>query len=215
MLRSFDPKKLPNDPFRTVGKLACAAHSSPFSMAVDRRGVAWINYAGTVYRVSILDGKCLQARKPTGAPSEFGMGFVSDGAERETLYVSGYNELTFGVSMSRRGPRETYRQVRHPQNPELSARAPATLGSSPIRRRGVQEIDRAPAHDRSVCPSAHRAETSALASRTVAASSTCSSRSTAPQSTVRAKTVTRTRARHLPSRIVGAASRLRAALESR
>ena len=97
-LLSFDPKKLPNDPFHSIGKLTCDSRSSPFSMAVDRLGVAWVNYhSGAVYRVSIVDGKCMQARFPANAPNEFGMGFVSDGpkADTEKLFVSGYESGAF------------------------------------------------------------------------------------------------------------------------
>ncbi|MBA2544434.1 MAG: hypothetical protein H0V17_32630, partial [Deltaproteobacteria bacterium] len=43
-LLSFDPKKLPGDPFRKIGELSCDRSSSPFSMAVDRTGIAWVLY---------------------------------------------------------------------------------------------------------------------------------------------------------------------------
>ncbi len=90
-LFSFDPRKLPGDPYRKIGELACGA-SSPFSMAVDRTGVAWVVYqTGTLYQVSLLDAHCFaQAAAPEGAPRTFGMGFVSDGpkATTEKLYVA-------------------------------------------------------------------------------------------------------------------------------
>src|SRR5262245_51347187 len=35
-LSSFDPKKLPGDPFHRIGKLKCEPGGQPFSMAVDR-----------------------------------------------------------------------------------------------------------------------------------------------------------------------------------
>ena len=91
-LLSFDPRKLPGDPFRKIGELTCGA-GSPFSMAVDRTGVAWVVYhTGTLYQVSLLDAHCFaQAAPPEGAPLTFGMGFVSDGpkATTEKLYVAG------------------------------------------------------------------------------------------------------------------------------
>src|SRR5580692_2071063 len=37
-LLSFDPRKLPGDPFKVVGHLACGGDGTPFSMAVDRKG---------------------------------------------------------------------------------------------------------------------------------------------------------------------------------
>ena len=92
-LASFDPRKLPGDPFHVVGKLGCDPASHPFSMAVDREGVAWVLYmSGDVYRVSILDARCSPAvyRYDARGPQVFGMGFVTDGpkATTEQLYVA-------------------------------------------------------------------------------------------------------------------------------
>lgn len=147
-LRSFDPKKLPGDPFHTVGKLACDGRSSPFSMAVDRRGIAWVNYhSGAVYRVSIIDGRCLQAREPVDAPNEFGMGFVSDGDERETLYVTAYNDARFAeLDVTRKAPRwKPLGQFVASKNPELTGTSAGELfGFFPEEGDGfVQQIDRA------------------------------------------------------------------------
>lgn len=90
-LLAFDPRKLPEDPFRKIGTLACDRTSSPFSMAVDRTGIAWVLYTtGVLYRVSIFDAHCLaRAARPRGAPPTFGMGFVTDGpkATTEKLFV--------------------------------------------------------------------------------------------------------------------------------
>jgi hypothetical protein len=94
-LLSFDPKKLPADPFRPIGPLSCEGSSQPNSMAVDRTGIAWLNYAnGSLHQASVIDGHCFsQAAPPEGAPSRrFCMGFVTDGpkATSEKLYVVEY-----------------------------------------------------------------------------------------------------------------------------
>ena len=90
-LRAFDPSKLPDDPFRVVGKLACEPDHVPFSMAVDRRGIAWVLYDdGKLFRVSILDAHCTLAGAPDHAPLTFGMGFSTDGPGKDDkLYVAG------------------------------------------------------------------------------------------------------------------------------
>ncbi len=92
-LLSFDPRKLPEDPFHLVGTLACDPESTPNSMAVDRRGIAWLGYQnGLVFRASIVDGHCNKSgTKPSGAPRTFGMGFVTDGPKStsEKLWVAG------------------------------------------------------------------------------------------------------------------------------
>ncbi len=92
-LYSFDPRKLPADPFHLVAKLACEETLSVNSMAVDRSGIAWLGYhSGAVHRASIVDGHCSTPGSiPRGAPTSFGMGFVSDGpkAITEKLFVAG------------------------------------------------------------------------------------------------------------------------------
>lgn len=92
-LASFDPKKLPGDPFQVVAKLECDPASTLNSMAVDRYGVAWLGYHdGKVYRASISDGHCSPLGvTPEGAPLHFGMGYVSDGPKLDTekLFVAG------------------------------------------------------------------------------------------------------------------------------
>jgi len=149
-LKSFDPKLLPNDPFHTVGKLTCDSRSSPFSMAVDRKGIAWVNYhSGAVYRVSIIDAKCLQARYPDGpATKEFGMGFVSDGpgATTEKLFVAAYDQGTFAeLDVSAKQPLwKPVGAFDAVKNPELTGTGGGQLfGFFPEDGDGfVQEIDR-------------------------------------------------------------------------
>jgi hypothetical protein len=88
-LLSFDPQTLA---FKSIGTLACSGFSTPFSMAVDRKGVAFVLYSdGNIYKVSTTDASCA----PSGYKalqkgwSLFGMGWVSDtaGTNQETLFV--------------------------------------------------------------------------------------------------------------------------------
>ena len=93
-LLSFDPRKLPHDPFQRIGKLACGDPvGGPFSMSVDRHGVAWVVYNdGQLFKVSITDAKCRAAPYAAGARGfrRFGMGFVTDapGGTTEKLFIS-------------------------------------------------------------------------------------------------------------------------------
>ena len=90
-LFSFYP---PDLSFKFIGNLVCpsAPGSTPFSMAVDRRGVAYVLYSdGQLFRVSTATAACV----PTPfAPNQngfetFGMGFASDvGGAAEKLYVT-------------------------------------------------------------------------------------------------------------------------------
>ena len=95
---SFDPRKLPDDPFHLIGRLQCGGGmaGSPFSMSVDRNGVAWVLYSsGQLFKVSISDAKCTPAPRVDRGYSLFGMGFASDapGAQTEKLYVAGADTL--------------------------------------------------------------------------------------------------------------------------
>ncbi|MEO7096615.1 MAG: hypothetical protein ABI175_25380 [Polyangiales bacterium] len=153
-LKSFDPKRLPDDPFHTVGKLDCET-GRPFSMAVDRRGVAWVVYdSGKLYRVSIIDGHCGPSgyEREDAASLVFGMGFASDGpkSDRETLFVaSGDESHGFGRIDTSADPPKLVALPDLPakpdQNPELSGTGDGKLfGYFPDNGLGfVQEIDRA------------------------------------------------------------------------
>lgn len=152
-LSSFDPRKLPGDPFRVVGNLACETRSTPFSMAVDRKGVAWVLYAsGNLYRVSIIDARCTRAdfERPPTAPTTFGMGFVTEGptSENENLFVAANDStrMLARLDTSREpikwqdvGPLTTD----HSNSPELTGTSEGRLfGYFPESGRGfIQEID--------------------------------------------------------------------------
>ena len=92
-LLSFDPRKLPGDPFTLIGRLQCGGVGSPFSMSVDRNGVAWVLYQdGSLFEVSIDDASCRATRYRPGSSGSttFGMGFSTDaaGGKTEQLYVA-------------------------------------------------------------------------------------------------------------------------------
>jgi hypothetical protein len=92
----------PNGPAVRIGKIECPGSegSSPFSMAVDREGIAYVIFQGNegnastatgLFRVSTKDATCERtAYDPSQNGNEtFGMGFVADVADGgETLFVS-------------------------------------------------------------------------------------------------------------------------------
>jgi hypothetical protein len=90
-LFSFYP---PDLTFKFIGNLVCpsANNTSPFSMAVDRKGVAYVLYGdGQLYRVSTATGACVKTPFLTDQDGfeTFGMGFASDfGGAAERLYVT-------------------------------------------------------------------------------------------------------------------------------
>jgi hypothetical protein len=91
VLLSFDPATLG---FTTIGKLSCPAGfgDTPFSMAVDRNGTAFVLYqSGNIFKVSTQDASCSPSGyKPNQQGWErFGMAYVSDaaGSNSETLFV--------------------------------------------------------------------------------------------------------------------------------
>jgi len=101
---SFDPRKLPADPFTMIGTLDCpvtgpsiqipAGPVTPFSMSVDNDGIAWVEYSsGEIFNVSLTDASCTATGYvPQAAGMNlFGMGFVSDdpNTDAETLYIVG------------------------------------------------------------------------------------------------------------------------------
>ncbi|MRG93051.1 hypothetical protein [Polyangium spumosum] len=94
-LYSFDPPTLE---VKLIGVINCPTGngSTPFSMAVDRKGTAWILFSdGRIYHVDVKTAACAATAYAPGQQNftTFGMGFVSDtkGSESETLYVADYN----------------------------------------------------------------------------------------------------------------------------
>ncbi len=103
VLYSFYP---PTADFKQIGKIACPSTSgaTPFSMAVDRKGIAKIVFTdGTLYRVSTSTAAC---QGTTFQPSQsgffrFGMGYASDtNGPNETLYVAGDNNSSSATGLA-------------------------------------------------------------------------------------------------------------------
>lgn len=90
-LQSFNPE---TGQFRLIGRIACPAGSAtPFSMAVDRRGVAYVLFNNErIYRVSTATGACIETPYVPRQSNFglFGMGFTTDDiGPTETLFVAG------------------------------------------------------------------------------------------------------------------------------
>ena len=90
VLYRFNPDKLE---FVRVGQVACPDTAGTFSMAIDRRGTAWVEYTdGRLFAVDTTTAACrATAFRPGQSGFEtFGMGYAkNDDATGETLYVSG------------------------------------------------------------------------------------------------------------------------------
>ena len=80
--------------FVRVGSLGCPTTAGTFSMAIDRRGTAWVEYTdGAIFAVNTSNATC----KPTAfRPGQtgfttFGMGYAKNGdtPSGETLYLAG------------------------------------------------------------------------------------------------------------------------------
>ncbi len=102
-LFSFYPPSLT---FTSIGALVCPAApgTNPFSMAVDRKGKAYVVFSdGNLFQVSTATAACVAtgfAVRQQGFFT-FGMGFVSDtNGAAERLYVS-ENEIGNGAQFSR------------------------------------------------------------------------------------------------------------------
>ncbi len=107
-LHRFNPETLA---FTSIGQLRCPTSSDTFSMAVDRRGTAWVEYGdGRIFKVSTEDASCAPTPYRPGQHGfeVFGMGFAKDdtdgGPLSETLYIAGtalgrLDLTTFEVSL--------------------------------------------------------------------------------------------------------------------
>jgi hypothetical protein len=91
-LYRFNPQMLT---FTLIGVLDCPdpTGATPFSMSVDRSGMAWVVFTdGTLYEASTTTAACTATKFVPGQHGfvTFGMGFSSNGAgsQDETLYVT-------------------------------------------------------------------------------------------------------------------------------
>jgi hypothetical protein len=91
MMYSFAPDKLL---FRQLGVPNCQTTATANSMAIDRNGTAWVNYAdGSIWKVNTSTMACAAtsfASGQAGFSSRLSMGFSSNapGSADETLFVS-------------------------------------------------------------------------------------------------------------------------------
>jgi hypothetical protein len=87
-LYSFYPPTLS---FTRIGTIACPGSTQPFSMAVDRRGIAYSVFTdGNLFRVDTASAACQATTyKPNALFTTFGMGFVANtGDAGETLFIA-------------------------------------------------------------------------------------------------------------------------------
>ena len=100
-LLSFYP---PTGVFKRIGVLACPTGGgfTPFSMAVDRKGVAFVLFEdqqrirGELFRVSTATGACIPTSYVSGqhAFNSFGMGFSTNaGGPAETLFLANQDSV--------------------------------------------------------------------------------------------------------------------------
>lgn len=90
-LYRFYPDKLQ---FVRVGEVACPTGAGTFSMAIDRRGTAWVEYTdGRLFAVDTSNATCRTTKFEPGQTGfeTFGMGYaLNDGTGGgETLFVAG------------------------------------------------------------------------------------------------------------------------------
>ena len=88
-LYSFYP---PTATFVPIGQIACPSGATPYSMAVDRKGKAYVVFTdGRLFQVSTSTAACVATAFVPGQSGfrTFGMGFVSNtGGPEETLFVA-------------------------------------------------------------------------------------------------------------------------------
>ena len=90
-LYAFKPMSLS---FKFIGTIDCNwMPGNPFSMAVDRKGVAYVDFTnGEIGRVSTLNARCTHTSYSAAIQGEtnFGMGFSTEGGgPAEKLFISG------------------------------------------------------------------------------------------------------------------------------
>ncbi|MDF2696558.1 MAG: hypothetical protein K0S65_4941, partial [Labilithrix sp.] len=106
-LQSFNPD---TGQFRNIGSINCPAGldpntgtaATPFSMAVDRKGVAYVLFTDErIYRVSTATAACIATSYTPGQSGfqRFGMGFATDSVgPTETLFIAGDDNNGGGAS---------------------------------------------------------------------------------------------------------------------
>lgn len=128
-LYQFHPPTLA---FTPKGVLRCPAGGEPTSMAVDRRGVAWVRYSdGTIWNVDTQTLACSETKFGQRVESDdfykFGMGFssVSNGSSDEQLFLSDNG----GKGLAKLDGSTLNLQVVGPYTGELAGRASELTGT--------------------------------------------------------------------------------------
>jgi hypothetical protein len=88
-LFSFFPPTLG---FTKIGDIACNSQATPFSMGVDRSGIAYSVFTdGNLFQISTLNAACKSTTYKAGQSgiTTFGMGFSGAADAGETLYIAG------------------------------------------------------------------------------------------------------------------------------
>jgi hypothetical protein len=101
-LYSFFPPTLG---FTKIGNINCSNTATPFSMGVDRSGIAYSVFTdGNLFEISTLNAACKPTTFKTGQSgiTTFGMGFEGAVDAGETLYIAGE-----GASTARLGSIDT------------------------------------------------------------------------------------------------------------
>jgi hypothetical protein len=89
--------------FKFISNLACpAGGANPFSMAVDRKGVAYVEFTDDrLYRVSTASGACIPTSYQPDQQgfTQFGMGFATNSVgPTESLFIAGTAGMNMGMS---------------------------------------------------------------------------------------------------------------------
>jgi hypothetical protein len=89
----------------TIGTISCptTTPANPFSMAVDRKGIAYVLFEnGELFRVSTLTAICTATTYVSNSdlfPTAFGMGFSANKADQgETLFIAGTTTQGSGLT---------------------------------------------------------------------------------------------------------------------
>ena len=101
ILYRFDPLELT---FTPLGRPACGTRSGMYSMAVDRRGIAWIEYAdGRLFKVNTADMSCTDSgfRRDASEFGLFGMGFAKNDGDTDTSVNAGETLWVAGATLAR------------------------------------------------------------------------------------------------------------------
>lgn len=97
----FNPIELT---FTRLGRPNCGARSGMYSMAVDRRGFAWIEYGeGRVFKVNLEDMSCTDSgfRRDASEFGLFGMGFAKNDGDTSTGVNAGETLWVIGAALAR------------------------------------------------------------------------------------------------------------------